>query len=68
LVGSVAAQSEMRNGRAVMVCGSAAMVEHSLAELDRSGVPSSAVRFEKLAVSGVRTRPDTGVLERSDTQ
>lgn len=68
LVGSVAAHSEVRDGRAVMVCGSAAMVEQSVSELKRAGVPSADVRFERFAVSSVSNTTDTGVPERSDVQ
>jgi NAD(P)H-flavin reductase len=68
LVGSVAAHSAVRDGRAVMVCGSAAMVEQSVSELKRAGVPSADVRFERFAVSSVSNTTDTGVPERSDVQ
>lgn len=52
LVGSIAAQSEECDGRQVMVCGSEAMVTHTLSELDRAGVPRDDIRLESFATPG----------------
>lgn len=49
LVGSVAAQSQDRDGRQVMVCGSEAMVTHTVAELERVGVRSEDIRLESFS-------------------
>lgn len=52
LVGSVAAQSGDRDGRQIMVCGSPAMVNHTLTELERAGVRRDDVGLESFAVAG----------------
>jgi NAD(P)H-flavin reductase/hemoglobin-like flavoprotein len=52
LVGSIAAQSQARDGRLAVVCGSAGMVTHTLSELERAGVPRDDIRFETFATAG----------------
>lgn len=51
LVGSVAARSEDREGRRVMVCGSTGMVDHTLAELQRAGVRRDDIQCELFELS-----------------
>ncbi|MGW4330977.1 FAD-binding oxidoreductase [Nocardia sp. NPDC004573] len=45
-VGTVVAQTHHWRGEAVLVCGSAMMVAHTVSELQCAGVPASAIRFE----------------------
>jgi NAD(P)H-flavin reductase len=47
LVGSVAARSEQWRGRAAFVCGSNAMVEHTVRELTTAGMPPEDIRVEQ---------------------
>ncbi|HEY7050150.1 MAG TPA: FAD-binding oxidoreductase [Jatrophihabitantaceae bacterium] len=64
LVGSVAAQSPERSGRVAMVCGSGAMVEQSVSELERAGTQREDIRFENFAVASGGNR--TAEPERGD--
>lgn len=47
LIGSVAARSEQWRGREAMVCGSSAMVEHTVRELTTAGMPPDDIRVEQ---------------------
>lgn len=47
LIGSVAARSQQWRGRAAMVCGSNAMVEHTVRELTTAGMPPEDIRIEQ---------------------
>lgn len=47
LVGTVAANTGRLAGRLALVCGPAAMVEHSIAALRAAGLPTDAIRYEK---------------------
>ncbi|MFI6678700.1 globin domain-containing protein [Kribbella sp. NPDC050469] len=48
-VGSVAAKHASADGRLVMVCGSAGMVRHTVAQLTAAGVPAERIRREEFA-------------------
>lgn len=52
LVGSVAAQSSVRDGRRAMVCGSHEMVQHTIGELDRAGTNADDIYFDEFASAG----------------
>jgi NAD(P)H-flavin reductase len=51
-VGSAAAQSQQWQGRSVLVCGSASMVDHTIHELARAGAPADAIRFDRFGAPG----------------
>ena len=52
LVGAVAAHANDWSGRTVMVCGSPAMVRHSVQELTTAGVPAASIRREQFDFQG----------------
>jgi NAD(P)H-flavin reductase/hemoglobin-like flavoprotein len=52
LVGSVAARTEDRDGRQVMVCGSEAMITHTLSELERAGFRRDDIQLESFSTPG----------------
>jgi NAD(P)H-flavin reductase len=66
LVGAVAAQSPVRAGRRVMVCGSAEMVRHSIEELTRAGTSRDEISYDEFSESsstqtgGDRTKTGDG--------
>ena len=50
LVGTVAARlPEAAEGRLAMVCGSSAMVEHTVGELEGAGLPRDQIRYEEFS-------------------
>ncbi len=55
LVGSVAARSQLWQGRTAMVCGSPGMVSHSISELANAGMPRGDIRCEEFAADGAGT-------------
>ncbi|MFD2083403.1 NAD(P)H-flavin reductase [Actinopolymorpha cephalotaxi] len=51
-VGTVAARGGSWQGRTAMVCGSPAMVEHTVARLAEAGIPREHIRFESFGAAG----------------
>ncbi|WP_022887700.1 globin domain-containing protein [Agromyces italicus] len=66
LVGDAAAEDDFRAGDLAMVCGSPAMVKHSLARLRAAGVASGDLRFEQFAT--LEEAPLEGPHEIQDGQ
>lgn len=66
LVGTVAAQAQRWDGRLVMVCGSPAMVLHTVEQLTAAGVAPTDIRYEEF--TGGNHHPSAAPVAAGDNQ